>query len=176
MQIAGDLIAKNMDWPGATEFAERIKKTIPPNLLDDKSQPQEMPPEAQAKMEQMGQMIEALTGKLNQATEVIKNKTNELESKERIEMMKIEADLKKEIVKVQGKASLEILNQEILDINKQQQLRGAYQPIDDQSQNLIPNQNQSLNSFNGSGLEQAVNPEDEQQPTGGLIPGQYMGE
>ena len=36
MQIAGDLVAKAQDWPGAEELADRLRKTIPPNLLSDK--------------------------------------------------------------------------------------------------------------------------------------------
>lgn len=34
MSVAGDLVAKAQDWPGAEELAERLKKTIPPQLLD----------------------------------------------------------------------------------------------------------------------------------------------
>lgn len=37
-ELAGkiaDLIAKNMDWPGADEIAERLRKLIPPELLGD---------------------------------------------------------------------------------------------------------------------------------------------
>lgn len=52
-QVAGDLLIKNMDWPGSQEIAERLKKTIPPQILaDDPSQvPQQPPsPEEQAKM------------------------------------------------------------------------------------------------------------------------------
>jgi len=30
--VVGDLIAKNMDWPGADEFAERLKKLLPPQI------------------------------------------------------------------------------------------------------------------------------------------------
>ena len=33
-----DLVAKTMDWPGADEIAERLKKMIPPNLLGDDEQ------------------------------------------------------------------------------------------------------------------------------------------
>jgi hypothetical protein len=33
MGIAGDLVAKAQDWPGADKLAERLKKTIPPHLL-----------------------------------------------------------------------------------------------------------------------------------------------
>lgn len=36
MSVAGDLVAKAQDWPGADELAERLKKTIPPQLLDPK--------------------------------------------------------------------------------------------------------------------------------------------
>jgi hypothetical protein len=38
MQVAGDLVAKAQDWPGAQELAERLKKTIPPQLLGDDEQ------------------------------------------------------------------------------------------------------------------------------------------
>ena len=36
-----DLIAKNMDWPGADEFAERFKKQLPPNLAPETDDPEE---------------------------------------------------------------------------------------------------------------------------------------
>jgi len=36
MSVAGDLVAKAQDWPGADELAERLKKTIPPQFLDEK--------------------------------------------------------------------------------------------------------------------------------------------
>lgn len=35
IQVAGDLIAKAQDWPGAEDLAERLKKTIPEQLLSD---------------------------------------------------------------------------------------------------------------------------------------------
>lgn len=35
MGIAGDLVAKAQDWPGADKLAERLKKTIPPHLLEE---------------------------------------------------------------------------------------------------------------------------------------------
>jgi hypothetical protein len=38
MQIAGDLVVKAQDWPGAQELSERLKKTIPPQLLGDDEQ------------------------------------------------------------------------------------------------------------------------------------------
>jgi hypothetical protein len=55
--VAGDLIAKSLDWPGAEAIAERLKKMLPPGLAEDKGeQPAPPPPpdpiqvaEAQAK-------------------------------------------------------------------------------------------------------------------------------
>lgn len=35
MQVAGDLVAKAQDWPGADKLAERLKKTIPPQFLEE---------------------------------------------------------------------------------------------------------------------------------------------
>jgi hypothetical protein len=35
MQVAGDLVAKAQDWPGAEDLANRLKKTIPPQYLDE---------------------------------------------------------------------------------------------------------------------------------------------
>ena len=38
MGIAGDLVAKAQDWPGADKLAERLKKTIPPQFLSEEEQ------------------------------------------------------------------------------------------------------------------------------------------
>jgi hypothetical protein len=35
MSVAGDLVAKAQDWPGADKLAKRLKKTIPPQFLDE---------------------------------------------------------------------------------------------------------------------------------------------
>ena len=58
MQIAGDLIVKNMDWDGSEEIAERLKKMLPPNLQDQENS--DIPPEVQGIIEQGKQQIEQL--------------------------------------------------------------------------------------------------------------------
>jgi hypothetical protein len=53
MSVAGDLVAKAQDWPGAEELAERLKKTIPPQFLDEKDGGQGgVPPEVVQQMQQ----------------------------------------------------------------------------------------------------------------------------
>ncbi len=37
--VMGDLVAKNMDWPGADEIEARLKKLLPPGLIDDPQSP-----------------------------------------------------------------------------------------------------------------------------------------
>lgn len=50
-QVAADLIADNMDWPGAEKIASRLKKLVPPDM-DEIS---EDDPDAQQKMQQAQQ-------------------------------------------------------------------------------------------------------------------------
>jgi hypothetical protein len=62
MQVAGDLIVKAMDWPGAEEIAKRLEGTLPPELRpkDDKEGEQAPPPELMQAQEQMKQMDEVI--------------------------------------------------------------------------------------------------------------------
>lgn len=48
-----DLVAKNADWPGADQFAERAKKLLPPELQDEDEDPT---PEQQAQRQQAAQL------------------------------------------------------------------------------------------------------------------------
>lgn len=109
-QIAGDLMVGNMDWPGASDIQARLRKTIAPNLLDE-GKDKEIPPEIQAKMGQMEQMIQQLSGALEQSTEAMRQKKMELESKERIEFAKLSAQLEIARAQIESKEALEGLRQ-----------------------------------------------------------------
>jgi hypothetical protein len=69
-QVMGDLLAKNLDWPGADEIAERLKLLLPPALQGQNPQLQQ----AQQHMEQMAQAIQHLQQALAQAQEQLKAK------------------------------------------------------------------------------------------------------
>jgi hypothetical protein len=61
LQTAGDLFVKNMDWPGAQDIAARLRKTIPPALLDEQgTTPEEQVQQLQAAAQQMSQQLQAL--------------------------------------------------------------------------------------------------------------------
>lgn len=87
VKIAGDLIVRNMDWPGHQEIADRIKKTLPPNLLAGN---EDMDPEMQvqllqAQLQQLGQQHAMLTEAVQKQSQVINEKQIEAQNKLAIE-------------------------------------------------------------------------------------------
>ncbi len=136
MQVAGDLMVKNMDWPGAQEISDRLKLALPPNLQQDPKQKQ-IPPMVQAQMQQMQQMIKGLTEHLNETTKIIETKQMEISSKERIEFAKIQADIEINMAKLGTQSSIALLEQEVGAINHRLKLIGINQPIDAQN-NFVP--------------------------------------
>ena len=99
MDIAGDVMVQNMDWPGAKVVANRIKKTLPPGLADDPKNKDPIPPQAQAQMQQMQQTIQMLQQNLMAAQKVIETDQIKTQSKERVEYEKLKANLAIEVMK-----------------------------------------------------------------------------
>jgi hypothetical protein len=62
MEVAGDLVAKAQDWPGADELAERLQKTIPQQFLkpEDQTQPDPQMQQMQMELQAMGQELQNL--------------------------------------------------------------------------------------------------------------------
>lgn len=167
MGMAGDLMVRNMDWPFAREIADRIKKTLPPGIAEDDKNGPPVPPQVQAQMQHMSQMVQTLTDQLNQATDMIKTNALELASKERIALMNNETSLKVEILKHDAKDAQMIFQTEMDQINQRLQTLGFDQPI-------IPMPNQP-----GAGGNPAAPPMNQPstggQPSPGQIPGQPGG-
>jgi hypothetical protein len=94
MEIAGDLIIKAMDWDGANEIAERMKKMLPPQLQDSEGEDGEgkqLPPEVQQMIEQCKMQIEEMTKQIQLLESEKDDKEDELRLK------KYEIDVKAEI-------------------------------------------------------------------------------
>ena len=72
--VAGDLFVKNMDWPGAQEMAERLRKTIDPKLLAD----QDNDPALQAAQQQ----IEAMGQEMQMMHQMLQNVNQSIEARE----------------------------------------------------------------------------------------------
>lgn len=179
MEIAGDLFVKNMDWPGAQEISDRIKKSLPPGLVTDPKQMQ-IPPQAQAQMKQMSDMIQHLSAEANKSAEIIKtkqietmNKKMELEHDERIELAKIQADIEINMAKLKAQGAIELLNHQVNEITNRMSTLANEAPIgaDDPAiqqaqQTFAPDPNGGQPAGMGQGAP---------QPTGGQSPGQTPG-
>jgi hypothetical protein len=67
-QSIGDLMMKNMDWPGAEEISKRLQMLLPPQLQQmagsDKVDPQVM--QAQQMIEQMADQMEQMSAEMQQ--------------------------------------------------------------------------------------------------------------
>jgi hypothetical protein len=76
LQVAGDLVAKNLDWPGADEMAERLKKMLPPGIAEDSEDlsPEELQARQQAAQQQQAVQAKALELEFAQKQSDIENK------------------------------------------------------------------------------------------------------
>lgn len=164
IQIAGDLMVKNMDWPGAPEIAERLKKTLPPGLSDDpKQNAQDVPPQVQAQMQQMGQLVDQLTAKLNELQTEKEQKLIEIESRERIEMAKVQSNIEIEMAKLGSQEAIELLRQEVAQIEQRLALLNYDQPIETESESFPEEEREPMMAAEPEGI-----------PTGGASPGTPM--
>ena len=71
--VAGDLFVKNMDWPGAAEMAERLRKTIDPKLMEDQDDPA---------LQAANQQIEAMGQQMEQMHQMLQSVNNSMEFQE----------------------------------------------------------------------------------------------
>ena len=71
--VAGDLFVKNMDWPGAEELAERLRKTIDPKLLQDQEDPA---------LQAANQQIQVLTQELQGMMQMLQRVNQSMEAQE----------------------------------------------------------------------------------------------
>lgn len=62
LQVFGDLLFRDLDFPGAPEISERMKKFLLPQLQQDGEQPN--PQQLQQQLQQMAQMVDLLTKEL----------------------------------------------------------------------------------------------------------------
>ena len=86
-QFVMDLLVRNMDWPGAQDIADRLKKMLPPNLQDANDQNQQIPPQAQATIQSLLQEKAMLLQALQKASDPITLAQINNESKERMKLL-----------------------------------------------------------------------------------------
>jgi hypothetical protein len=94
MQVAGDLVAKAQDWPGAEELAQRLQKMVPPHLLSDKERAEmgeQGGMDMQAMMQQQAQQQEQMAKAMEQLQK-LEAENAVLKAKHDVEMRKLEIE------------------------------------------------------------------------------------
>ena len=84
--VAGDLLVKNFDWPGADDLAKRLRKMIDPKLLEDS---EEASPELMAAQQQM----QAMQQEMSQMATMLENVSQSIENRD-METKEFEAKVK----------------------------------------------------------------------------------
>lgn len=100
-QFMADLIAQNSDWPGAQAIAKRLKRAlIPPELQEgEDGSAANVPPEAQAQMDQLAQVAEQTQMQLQQAMQEMQALASQLETSK---LEKQRADLENQRLKAEN--------------------------------------------------------------------------
>lgn len=122
--VIGDLLAKNLDWPGADEIAKRLEKMLPPGVRDDETGG--IPPEVKQQIEQMSQAIQELGQKLQDA----ENKNDIDQQKVGVEKYKAETERMTAVAPAMGPAEIQAIViqtiQDLLSPNELPQQEGPY--------------------------------------------------
>lgn len=120
--VAGDLLVKNMDWPGAQEIAKRLKTMLPPEIqaeeAAEKGEAPQIPPQMQAQITQIMQQNEQLTQIVHQLNDERDKKILELTSRERIAGLQVQASLITTEAKIQSQEAINNIRIMMDSINK----------------------------------------------------------
>ena len=89
--LIGDIIAKNMDWPGSDDIADRLKAMLPPQLQGANPQLQAM----QAQMQQMDGQAREAVGQLNGQLQQLQQQLQQAATKDQAAALDKQIDAKK---------------------------------------------------------------------------------
>ena len=118
-QVAGDLLAKNLDWPGADDIAERLKLMLPPQLQGENPQVNQM----KQKMQQMDMHAKDAVQTLQQQLQGLQGQLQVAKTDQETAMLELQIDAQKlEIDKFKAITERIKVEREAFDPNQVQQL------------------------------------------------------
>jgi hypothetical protein len=94
MQVAGDLVFRNMDWPGADIIADRLAAANPMAQIDDKSK---VPPQVQMQLAMSKKQIEQLTQAIQAKDLLLKQRMD-------VEQLRQDSETKRVLIKETNRA------------------------------------------------------------------------
>ena len=97
-EITGDLVAKSQDWKDSDKFAERIKKTIPPEIIGDEDKDENT---LQIELAQAQQQLQEMQMQLEQALDIIGREEIKSQTSIQTTQMKEEGAMQRELLKSQ---------------------------------------------------------------------------
>lgn len=113
LQLAGDLFVRNMDWPGAREIADRLRRTVPPELLGDANEgiePEQQVQQLQQAMQQASQQLQAMNAYAQQAEQQAQQVAQELEQlKQQMQSKMMDHQLKQQEMQLKNDLDLQRL-------------------------------------------------------------------
>jgi hypothetical protein len=95
MGVAGDLVFRNMDWPGADIIADRLAAANPMAQIDEKSK---VPPQVQMQLAMSQKQIQELTQALQAKDLLLKNRMD-------VEQLRQDGETKRTLMKETGRAN-----------------------------------------------------------------------
>jgi hypothetical protein len=104
--IIGDQIVRNMDWPGAKEIADRLKKMLPPQLQDNDGTPEAQLAQAHSQLQQLTQQHQVAMQQLQEATQIIE--TKKVEQQGKVQIAAAQEQAKVSIVRMQEATKLAV--------------------------------------------------------------------
>jgi hypothetical protein len=151
LDVAGDVMVENMDWPGADKIARRLKATLPPQITagdegedgQPASQPQ-LPPEIEQALQNADAMVQDLQHQLEEAKNGLAKAQMDAASRE--EVARINAASAARVAEINSGAVLskeEIISMRaILDhhhrlLQQQQQAEHASEAADQAAQHAV---------------------------------------
>jgi hypothetical protein len=94
-----DLWVGNMDFPGARQIADRLKKTLPPGMGDSEDGEPDVNT-LQQQLQQAGQMVDMLTKELDAKTKAIETDAVKAEYALRQEQLRQQAESEREFARI----------------------------------------------------------------------------
>lgn len=167
--IAGDLLVKSLDWPDADLLAERLKKTLPPQLQPENEQDpnQEIPPQIKQYIDQLTQqnqqllqIKEGMEEKIEELAWEQKARLLDLATKEKIAALESETKLTIQKLVLAGAGAKSTLDAELTHTHNLQahatelQKMVIQNQIDQEFQEKQMEQQQAMMSNDAQNIEQ----------------------
>jgi hypothetical protein len=118
MDVAGDKVIRTMDWPGADEIADRVAKTIPPELRDDEGAEQQpanviQTPQGPIPVDQVPQMLEHMNQQIQQIGQQLQEAQSglqkaQIDAQAKVQQKQIDAESRVQVAEINAVSASDV--------------------------------------------------------------------